>query len=177
MKTKTEKILTALKVLAYIAMIGYAIQAGSQLISFVVSFYNPESAKDIYNYSSLDLYDLFAFSRQYYIYAMTFIIALSAMHVHLWYQVIRLFSDLNLNNPFSRRVAKLLQNIAVQLVLIWGINVVAGQWVAYIVRKNDLNIGGMYTENEYLLMAGIVYIIAQVFLRGIEIQEENELTV
>jgi hypothetical protein len=177
MKTKTENVLIVLKVLAYIAMIGYSIQCGSQLISFIVAFFNPASAKDIPG-TFLYLYELI---RQqgllYFINIMTFVIALSAMHAYVWYQVIRLLSSLNLKNPFSKEVASLLEKIGIQLLAIWILSTISEQTTRFISKNTGVHIGELHALNEYLFIAGIVYIISQVFKRGIELQEENDLTV
>lgn len=61
-----------------------------------------------------------------------------------------------------------------------------GIWVVSLVAKTYLNWqSGDYMQfdfkigegNNFLFMAAIVYIISQIFKRGIEMQEENELTV
>jgi hypothetical protein len=176
MKTKTEKVLMVLKVLAWIAMIGYVVQFGSQTISFVVSLFNPEAAKNIHG-TSFYLYDIYMYGRQYFIYIMSFLIALSAMHGYVWYRVARLLTKLNLQDPFSRGVARTLEEIGIQLLGIWIVSLIAQQSIAWISKNSGIHLDRFPAVNEYLFFAGIVYIISQVFKRGIEIKEENELTV
>ncbi len=48
MKTKSEKVLILMQVFAWIAMVGYAIEAGAKIISTIISFYNPKAAFNIY---------------------------------------------------------------------------------------------------------------------------------
>ena len=174
MKTKTTRVLTVLKVLAWMAFIGYLVQCVSQIISFGVSFFNPQAAKNIYGTS---FYDLYNYSQQYFIYAMSFLIALSAMHSYVWYRVAGLLTNLNLQDPFSRNVARALEEIGIQLLGIWIVSVIAQQSVGWIARHSGIHLDKFHAVHEYLFIAGIVYIISQVFKRGIEIQEENELTV
>jgi hypothetical protein len=176
MKTKTEKILLVLKVLAWMALFGYVVQCGSQMISFGVSFFNAEAAKNIYG-TSLSLYEVYQHNRQYFIYIMSFVIALSAMHSYLWYRVAGMLTKLNLQEPFSRKVARTLEEIGIQLLGIWIVSMIAQQSVAWMAKNSGIQVGSLHAVNEYLFIAGIVYIISQVFKRGIEIQEENELTV
>ena len=176
MKTKTTKVLLVLKVLAWLALGGYVVQCGSQIISFGVSLFNLEAAKNIYG-TSLSLYDVYQYNRQYFIYVMSFLIALSAMHTYVWYRVAGMLTKLNLAEPFSRRIARTLEEIGIQLLGIWIVSVIAQQSVAWIAKDSGINVGKLHAINEYLFIAGIVYIISQVFKRGIEIQEENELTV
>jgi Protein of unknown function (DUF2975) len=176
MKTRTEDVLTGMKILAYLAMIGYSIQCGSQIISFGVSFFNPESAKDIYK-TSMNLYELRQVNVKPFIYVMSLIIALSGMHAHVWYLVIKLLSSLNLKNPFSMEVAKLLEKVGIQLIGIWIVTLIGEQVINGISKATGVEVGEFHPVSEYLVIAGIVYIISQVFKRGVEIQKENELTV
>ena len=47
----------------------------------------------------------------------------------------------------------------------------------YLMQDTGIQLPAINTGDEYLFMAGIVYIISQIFKRGIEIEEENQLTV
>jgi hypothetical protein len=176
MKTKTERILLVLNILAWISMIGYLIQCGSQLVSFVVSFINADAVEKIYG-TPLHVRAVIKYNYQYFIYVISFSIALSAMHAYVWYRVVGLLKKFNLQVPFSRNVARTLEEIGIQLLGIWIVSVISQKTIAWISRNSGINIDGFHALNEYLFIAGIVYIISQVFKRGIEIQEENELTV
>jgi hypothetical protein len=116
-------------------------------------------------------------SRQYFIYIMSFLIALSAMHGYVWYRVARLLTKLNLENPFSRNVARRLEEIGIQLFGIWIVSLMAQQSIAWISNNSGIHLDSFPALNEYLFIARIVYIISQIFKRGIEMQEQNELTV
>ena len=99
------------------------------------------------------------------------------MHSYVWYRVAGMVTTLNIQESFSRRVAMALEEIGIQLLGICIVSVIAQQSVAWIAKDSGINVGKLHAINEYLFIAGIVYIISQVFKRGIEIQEENELTV
>lgn len=47
----------------------------------------------------------------------------------------------------------------------------------YLTQATGIQLPIRNTDDEYLFMAGIIYIISQIFKRGIELQEENQLTV
>jgi hypothetical protein len=47
-QTKTEQILAVMQIMAWVAAVGYAIEAGAILISYGVSCVNPEGAKNLY---------------------------------------------------------------------------------------------------------------------------------
>src|SRR5438045_516660 len=57
MKTRTEKILVALRILAFMGAVKYSIDGGAQLTSFVASFINPEWAKRTYQVN-LDIFSI-----------------------------------------------------------------------------------------------------------------------
>jgi hypothetical protein len=50
-------------------------------------------------------------------------------------------------------------------------------YVYYLSQATGIQLAANNTGDEYLFIAGIVYVISQIFKRGIEIQEENQLTV
>jgi hypothetical protein len=176
MKANTKSMLAILRILAFAAMIGYIVQAGSQIISFLVSFNNPDATRNVYGVF-LDLKAIHNYNATYYWYTMSFIIGLSVMHAYVWYRVVKLLSTLNLNNPFTRKVARALEEIGIQLFGIWVVSVIADQSIHAMAKHGGIDIGRLHPVHEVLFIAGIVYIISQVFKRGIEIQEENELTV
>jgi hypothetical protein len=47
----------------------------------------------------------------------------------------------------------------------------------YLMKSTGVELDAFNTSGEYFFIAGMVYIISQVFKRGIEMQEENTLTV
>ena len=78
--------------------------------------------------------------------------------------------------PFSAQMMSLIQKIS-HIAL--GIGIVAlvaqnyGRWLMHRGHSVPQNWGG----EEFLFLAGIIFIIGLVFKRGIEIQSENELTI
>jgi len=176
MKSKTEKILIVLQVLAWMGVAGYAINFGSQLISFVVSVVYPGASKQIPGVEQ-NVEGLLNYGSRYYLYAMSFVIVVSAMYVSLWYQVATLLSKLNINSPFTIQVAKKIETIAWQLFSIWLVGFIGGNYIDWLAKKMGQPLNILSVGNEILFTAGIVYIISQIFKHGIEIQEENLQTI
>jgi uncharacterized membrane protein YpjA len=177
MKTRTEKILVVLKILAFMGAVKYSIDCGSQLTTLVASFINPEWAKRTYEVN-LDIFNIREKSISFYSYAMCLTIAVSALKAFIWYVVLDLLSKLKLQTPFSMEVEKKLERIAYLLLAVW---IVSGPfwktYIYYLTQATGIQLPANISGDEYLFMAGIIYIISQVFKRGIEIQEENNLTV
>jgi len=177
MKTRTEIILVVLKVLAFMGFIKYSIDCGAQLTNFVASFINPDWAKRTYEVN-LDIFNIREKSIAYYSYAMCLTIAVSALKATIWYVVFALQTKLKLQSPFSMEVQKKLESIAYLLLGVWLVGSIFWKIYAhYLTQDTGIQLPANNTGDEYLFMAGIVYIISQIFKRGIEIEEENQLTV
>ena len=177
MKIKTETILKVSKYLALLGGIWYSILCGSQLTTLVASFISPDWAKRTYEVN-LTLFGIREHSIPYYVYAMCLVIAVSALKAFVWYVVYELLSKLKLQTPFSMEVEKKLERIAYVLFGVWIIGSIFWKiYISYLSKDTGILLPANNSGDEYLFMAGIIYIISQVFKRGIEIQEENDLTV
>ena len=175
MKIPTTSVLQFLRLLAMLAMIGYYIEAGSIITSVIVSFSNPEAAKNLYK--GLDLSQIRTYNVALYYVTIAFIVSISIMKAYVWQLAVKMLSGFNLTNPFQAEMGSLLRKISLSLLSIWIIGLIAGIMSTIILKKAGLTIGYDFKVDEFLFMAGLVYIISQVFKRGIEIQSENELTV
>lgn len=172
---KTNQILKILEVGAWIFFIGMCIKTGAMLISFFVSlFVNPEGAKDLY--LGMNLSELLAYDLRHYIVMAGLLIVISALKAYLLFQVVRILSKINLNNPFGENIAQLISKmsyIALQLAITVFITRGYSKWL----MKKDLHFSSAGGEMELLFLAGILFVIAQIFKRGLELQSENELTI
>lgn len=75
-------------------------------------------------------------------------------------------------------VTKKLVTISYLLLGVWILMAIIGKTYAYyLATSTGIALPAKYTGDEYFFIAGIVYIISQIFKRGIEMQEENQLTV
>jgi len=173
-KTRTEQILMVLNVLAWVAFVGFMIEAGAILVSFGVSWIKPEAAKKLYK--GLDLEGLRQYSFWYYAGYVSLLVAFSALKAWVWFMVIKTISKINLTSPFTMEVGKNLENISYVLFEIWIIALLStghAEWLLKTTGEAPESI----EAGEFLFMAGLVFVIAQIFKRGVEMQAENELTV
>ena len=172
---KTKQILELLKILSWVIFIGLCIKAGAIIISFAVSlFINTEAAKDLY--LGLNLSQLNDYSNLYYICIVSFIITIALLKAYLFYLVIKIFKTINFHNPFNVVVGNLISKISYYAVVIAIIAIIANSYSDRLVKKG-INFNVTWGSSEFLFMAGLLYIIAVIFKRGIEIQQENELTI
>lgn len=177
MKTRTEIILMVSRFVALLAAIKYSIDCGAQITHFVASFINTEWAKRTYEVN-LDIFNIREKSIPYYSYAMCLTIAVSMLKATIWYVVYSLLTKLKLQTPFSMEVQRKLASIA---YLLLAVSIVSSffweTYTYYLNQDTGILLPANDSGDEYFFMAGIIYIISQVFKRGIELQEENQLTV
>lgn len=173
-KTRTEQILNVMNVLAWIAFIGLLIESGAILLTYIMSLINQETAMDLYK--GLDLFDLRSKNFWMYTQSVSLLIAIPAMKAYLVYLLIKIFSKIKLESPFKMEIALIIEKISYILFGLWLVSFLSSENSKWIFKLTNENAGNDLL-NEYLFMAGLVYIISQIFKRGVELQSETELTV
>ena len=173
-RTKTEKILKILLLLAWFALIGFLIEGGAILTTFTFSWYNPEAARDLY--SGLNLYELRQYSFSYYAQSVAMLVILSILKAYVSFLVIRTLSKFNITNPFTSEVARKLEKISYYAFGIWVVTILHNAHLTWLLKKTGV-IYGTQISAEFIFVIGLVYFFSQVFKRGVEIQSENELMI
>ena len=171
---KTNQILGILKIVSWVIFIGLCISTGSILISFIVSLFNPGGTYNLY--MGMDLSKLHEFSKWHYIVMLSLIIILSTLKAYLFFWVVKIISKINITHPFSTHIARIItkmSNIALQI----GITAVITNIYAQSLIKKNVNLTYQGGNTEFLYLAGILFVIAVIFKKGIEMQNENELTI
>lgn len=172
---KTNVIMKIMNIIFWIVFIGLCIKTGAFLVSFFVTlFINSNGAEDIY--MGLDLLDVHNFSVEYYIGLASFIIALTAMKAYLAYLVIKLFMNFDLNYPFNEKTASLITEMSHYALSIGVVAIIAEEYGDRVI-KQGITLQIDWGAEQFLFFAGIIYILALVFKKGVEIQNENELTI
>ena len=160
-----------------IALIGYigAIIAGLRIIiPFVISFFTDKSPVG----TGTGLDHIKETHLLPYIFLMSFVIALAIIKVQIWESLREILREINLHSPFSMKVANNIESISYIVLGLGIVYFIADQYIHYVAKTiPDLNYGLFKTDYQYLFSAGIVYVISQIFKRGVELQEDNELTV
>lgn len=177
----TKQMLKILYVLAWIIFVGLCVETGGLLVNVIVTMVKPASAT--YAWKEIDLSALYKFNPGYFLSEMIHIIIVEILKTILLYLVIKILhkGKLNLYQPFNREMGHFIFNLSYLSLFIgvfcwWGVKYtkwLAGQ-AAPVPDIQYLRLGG---ADVWLFMGITLYIIAQIFKRGIEIQTENELTV
>lgn len=175
---KNDFIFKALTVIAWIIFVALCIEAGALLFNFIYSFFNPAVFKNLYQ--KLDLSEMYNRSTPAFYSIYTFILAIACLKAGLFYDVIKLVTKLDLNRPFSSFVSKKIASISYTTFAIGLISLIARQTTNNLSHKGfDINrLNEFWVDSQaYILMAGVIYAIATIFKRGIELQSENDSTI
>lgn len=171
-------IFKGLHIVSWIIFVGLSIEAGSLLVNFVFSIYKPEFVQNLYQ--KLDLSEIYKASHWAFFNLYSFILSISILKACLFYLVILLIMKLDLSKPFNRIVLKKLNQISSFAFAIGIIGVLARNTAKTMQHHGFATefLNQFWADGEaFILMAAVVYIIATIFKIGINLQEENDLTV
>lgn len=178
MSKKENFVLIVLHVIAWLIFVGLSIEAAALLVNFVVSIYKPEFVQNLYQ--KLDLSDMYQRSRWAYFGMYSFMLIVSFLKSYLFYLVIFLHYKLDLSNPFSHRVSKQITRIAWCTFSIGILSYIARQTAKNLMHHGYSieNIDQFWVDSEaFVFMSAIIYVIATIFRKGVELQTENDLTI
>jgi hypothetical protein len=159
--------------LAWFVFIALLIKTGAVLTTYTISFFNHDAAKNLY--LELDLSMYLNYSQIHYSIIVLSKVLLFASQAYVAYLMTELLRDFNLKNPFSYPVVKLMERICFTVLFIWAITLMHNAHLKAL--EHAAGVVGIYNDGAYLLWSAMVYVLAQVFKRGIEIQAENEMTI
>ncbi len=178
MSKRNNFVFKGLSIVAWVIFIGLCIEAGGLIVNFIFSLYKPEFVQNLYQ--KLDLSEMYNLSKWAFFSMYTFILVISILKAYLFYIVIRLIHKLDLSKPFNSFVSEQITQISYFTLSIGLLSFIARQTAKNLLHRgyeiNQLN--QFWVDSEaFILMAAIVYVIATIFKKGIEIQNENDLTV
>ena len=182
MEISSKQILKILYVLSWIIFIGLCVEAGGFIFNtlFVLT-YNPIGVQNFWN--GLDLSGLYQHDSGNFIVVTSLMIIVALLKAIMFYLIVKMLHDkkLNMLQPFNKDVGRFIFNISylalgIGLFSNWGSNY--SKWLikqgVEMPSMESLHLDG---ADVWLFMAVILYVIAHIFKRGIEIQTENELTI
>ncbi|MET0463298.1 MAG: DUF2975 domain-containing protein [Chitinophagaceae bacterium] len=177
----TPVVLFVLQILSWIIFVGLSIEAGGYLTNAVFALFNPEAIK--YLWKEVDLSALLRYDRTQFFTVVVVITIISTLKAVLFYLIIKVLynKNLSISQPFNQPVIRFIHSASFITLLI-GICCISGMNYSYWLKgngavlpdSNELHFDG---GDVWLFMAVTLFVIAQIFKKGIEIQTENELTV
>lgn len=179
MEKNTKQILNLLNVISWIIFVLLSIQAGVFLFNAFFSLViNPVGAK--YFQRDIDFSKLYAFGSLSFFAETLMMILVAAIKAYMFYLIIMIFKILNIVQPFSEEVGRFIFKTSYVALVVGLLSWLGIQYSGWLVREGvklpDMHkyFGG---GDVFLMMGAVLFVIAQIFKRGIEIQSENELTV
>lgn len=177
--TKRNNIIwKVIKTVCWVIFFLYCMKTLDLIVSYSYSLYNPADAKDLYH--GLDLSQLYFSNKLHYSLTVLVIIIISALKALVFYFATTLFKILNFVKPFSRDISRIITKITYYT---FAIGIVSGIVEIFVNRlsANGYNfspIESLWGDGDaYFFMSAILFVIALIFKKGIELQSENELTV
>ena len=110
----------------------------------------------------------------------SFILVISLLKAVLFYIAVLLVSKIDLAKPFSTYVSKRISQISYYTLSIGLLSYIANQSAKNLMHHGYEidNLNQFWEDSQaFILMAAVIYIIATIFKKGVEIQNENDLTV
>ena len=163
---------------AWLIFVGLSIEAGALIVNFFFSLYRPEIIQNLYQ--KLDLLEMYKSSRIAFFGIYSFILIIAILKAYLFYIVIRLMHKMDLSKPFSNFVAKQISQISYFTLSIGLLSYIARQLTKNLMHHGFVpdRLNKFWADSDaFILMGAVIYIIATIFKKGVEIQSENELTV
>lgn len=171
-------IFTSLKIITWIIFVGLCIEAGGLVVNFIFSLYNPEFVRNLYQ--KLDLSEMHKRSKFIFFSMYSFILVISILKAVLFYILTLLVTKINLSNPFNKFVSNQITRISYYTLSIGLLSYIARQ-TANSLQHHGYSIdilNQFWADSQaFILMAAVIYVIAIIFSRGVELQTENDLTV
>lgn len=178
MSKRNNFIWKGIQVICWLIFFGYCIQTGALIFNYVFSLFKPIATHNLH--LGLDLSELYLKSKSIYTFVFALIVAISALKAYIFFISLKFFKTLNTIKPFSENVSTIITKITYFTFSIGIISIIA-QEVANQLSDKGYNVGLVerYWNDGggYLVMTVILFVIAFIFKKGIELQNENDLTV
>ena len=178
MSDKNNFIFKGLHIVAWVIFVGLGIEAGALIVNFIFSIYKPEFVQNLYQ--KLDLSEMYTRSKWAFFSMYSFILFISLLKAYLFYIVVILMHKIDLLNPFNSVVSRQISQISYYTFSIGILSYVARQTARNLQHHGYVidNLNQFWAGSQaFILMAAVIYVIASIFKKGVEIQNENDLTV
>ncbi len=178
MSKRNNFVFKGLHIVAWIIFVGLSIEAGGLIVNFIFSVLNPEFVQNLYQ--KLDLTEMYRNSRLAFFGIYSFILVISILKVFLFYVVIRLMHKMDLTKPFNTFVSNQILYISYYTLSIGLVSLIARQLADKLMQHGFVTDGvdQFWADSQaFILMGAVIYVIATIFKKGVDIQNENDLTV
>lgn len=178
MSKENNFVFKGLYIVAWIIFVGLSIEAGALLVNFFFSLYKPEFVQNLYQ--KLDLSVMYKGSRLAFFGIYGFILSIAILKACLFYIVVRLMHKMDLSKPFNTFVSSQISQISYYTLSIGLLGYIARQLAKNLMHYGFVtdNLNQFWTDSQaFIFMGAVIYIIATIFKKGVDLQNENDLTV
>ncbi len=181
-KISTSQMLKLLYVFSWIIFVGVATEAGGIVFNGIFTLVlKPVGAQFLWK--EVDLTALFKYDPGYFFVETLLMSIVAIMRALLFYLIVKVLHDkrLNMSQPFTREMGSFIFKVSylslgIGIFSFWGGNY--ARWLESLgVKMPEIQYMRLGGADVWLFMGVTLFVIAQIFKRGIEIQEENDLTV
>lgn len=168
----------AIQVICWLIFAGLCIQCGALLFNFVYSLFRPIATHNLH--LGLDLSAIYSQSKPVYILLFSLVIVVSLLKPITFYFVLQIFKKLKIVQPFTESVSGIISKISYYAFSVGLVGIVAHQIAKKLMHKGyNVNLVERYWDDSgaYLMMSAILFVVSLIFQRGIELQNENDLTI
>lgn len=165
-------------IVCWLIFVGYCIQTGALLFNYIYSLFRPIAAHNLYE--GLNLALLYTESRAAYSLMFLVSILISALKAYVFYLVLGLFKVLDMVKPFSENISRIISGITTFSFATGIASVIARQFVERLTEKGyDASAMERFWNDSgaYLMMSAVLFVVSLVFRKGLELQNETDLTV
>ncbi|TXT30060.1 MAG: hypothetical protein FD136_1733 [Chitinophagaceae bacterium] len=182
MQISTKQILNILYVLSLIILIGLCIESGGFITNTLYALFINTSVVSHF-WGHLDLSGLYEYDHGHFYVITVYMIIVALAKTLMFYLIVKILHDkkINMDQPFNKELGRFAFNLAYLALLIglfssWGVKY--SLWLeGFNIKMPNVESLRMGGADVWLFMSVMLYVIAQIFKRGIEIQSENDLTV
>lgn len=173
---KTKRIFNIMNIIAWIVFIGYCIKAGSIALVSLMSFSGNKNATENL-YLGMNLSTIYEYNMSHFVLTTVLLIVMASLSAYLFYLLIKVFKQLDFDQPFKARVIQLIFKMSSVALIIGIVGLVANSYIHWLRTQVFFTQLDMGNSSAYFFMAGVVFVIATLFKRAMEMQQENELTI
>jgi hypothetical protein len=178
MSKNNNFVFKGLHIVAWVIFVGLCIEAGGLIVNFIFSLFKPEFVQNLYQ--KLDLTEMFKESKSAFFGIYGFILSISILKAFLFYIVIRLMHKMDLTKPFDTFVSNQILKISYYTLSIGLFSFIARQIAKNLMHHGFVtdSLNQFWVDSQaFILMGAVIYTIATIFKKGVDIQKENDLTV
>ncbi len=178
MSNTNNLIFKGLHIVAWVIFVGLCIEAGGLIVNFFYSLYEPKFVQNLYQ--NLDLTEMYKQSKWAFFNVYSFLIVISILKAYLFYILLRLMHKMDLLKPFNMYVSRQISLMSYYTLSIGLLSYLGRQVAISLTHQGYVidNLNHFWADSQaFIVMGAVLYIIATIFKKGVEIQNESDLTV